>query len=210
MISLRPKGVIFDCDGVLFESKAANLAYYNAIFSAFDIPPVTSEQRERAHICHTAASPVVFEQILGEDRRDEALKIAASLHYQQFIPCMIPEPGMREAISALAAMMPLAIATNRGTSMRDVLLHFDLADHFQVVVTSKDVERPKPYPDMLLYAAHQLGHSVDELLFIGDSELDAAAAQAAGMPFIGYRNLYHGLPMVESHAELYRIIAAHL
>ena len=33
-------GIIFDCDGVLFESRKANLAYYNAVLSQFGEPPV--------------------------------------------------------------------------------------------------------------------------------------------------------------------------
>ena len=63
-------GVIFDCDGVLFESHQANLAYYNAVLEKLGEPPVLAEQRERAHLCHTAASPVVFDGLLGRERVD--------------------------------------------------------------------------------------------------------------------------------------------
>lgn len=203
---LSPKGIIFDCDGVLFESKRANLAYYNAIFSAFEVPPVTMDQTERAHICHTAATPQVFEALLGKEKSQLALQMVAKLDYRQFIPDMTPEPRMQEVIARLALRYPLAVATNRGSSMTDILRHFGLADYFQAVITSRDVSRPKPFPDMLYLAAERLGQSVRDLVFIGDSELDAAAATAAGMPFIAYRSIQGDAPSIDCHSEIFTLL----
>ncbi len=56
----RSSRYYFDCDGVLFESRRANLAYYNAILTHFDEPHVEESDQARAHLCHTAASPHVF------------------------------------------------------------------------------------------------------------------------------------------------------
>jgi len=172
-------GIVFDCDGVLFESRAANLAYYNAILEQFGEPLVTSDQPERAHLCHTAASPEVFRVLLGEKRQVAALEAAGQLDFRRFIPEMTPEPGLVETLSALAKRYPLAVATNRGSSMREILAHFSLTDYFRAVVTSRDVPRPKPFPDMLFEASRQLAMEPRNLLFVGDSELDQAAAKAA-------------------------------
>lgn len=199
---LSPRGIVFDCDGVLFESKGANLAYYNEILSAFDVEPVTVEQHERAHICHTAATPQVFTALLGPERAAVALKMVTQLDYRKFIPFMTPEPYLYEVIAALAERYPLAVATNRGTSMKEILLHFELDAYFKVVITSRDVSRPKPFPDMLHLAAVRLGITENELLFVGDSELDAAAATAAGIPFVAYRNIQGEAPFISSHREI--------
>lgn len=203
---LSPKGIVFDCDGVLFESKSANLAYYNEVLGAFDVTPVTLEQDERAHICHTAATPQVFAALLGPERAALALQMVVKLDYKKFIPFMTPEPQMQEVIATLAKRYPLAVATNRGTSMAEILLHFDLAAYFKVVITSRDVPRPKPFPDMLHLAARRLGIAEKELLFVGDSELDAAAADAAGMPFIAYRNIQGAAPVINSHREIFSLL----
>ena len=72
-------GIVFDCDGVLFESRAANLAYYNTILEAFGAPPVDPGDGKRAHLCHTAASPEVFRVLLGDARVDAALEAARLL-----------------------------------------------------------------------------------------------------------------------------------
>jgi len=196
------RGIVFDCDGVLFESRKANLAYYNAVLSHFDEPPVKETDHANAHLCHTAASTHVLLHLLGEQRAPQALSIAAELDYRQFIPYMEPEPGMREALSALAGFYPLAVATNRGYSMPAILEHFDLSRYFSTVVTSREVNHPKPAPDMLYEAAKRMQLSPHELLFVGDSELDQAAAKSAGMRFAIYRGDLQADLSLEHHGEL--------
>lgn len=195
-------GIVFDCDGVLFESRAANLAYYNTILAAFGEAPVDPDDSERAHLCHTAASPEVFRVLLGEERAAAALEAARLLDYRQFIPAMQPEPGMNAALAGLSARFPLAVATNRGGSMLEILEHFGLAGYFRAVVTSRDVPRPKPYPDMLIEAARRLELEPRQLLFVGDSELDHAAAAAAGIRFAAYRSNLPAEMQLDSHQQL--------
>ena len=160
------KGLVFDCDGVLFESRRANLAYYNTILKLLGEPAVSEDDHVRAHLCHTAASPQVFAGLLGQHRVDHALKIAEAVDYREFIPCMDPEPGLQESLSELVKCYPLAIATNRGFSMPQILEHFELVNYFTTVVTSRDVSRPKPFPDMLIETAKRMKPSVDAMLFI--------------------------------------------
>jgi HAD superfamily hydrolase (TIGR01509 family) len=195
-------GIVFDCDGVLFESRAANLAYYNAILEAFGEEPVAPDDRDRAHLCHTAASPEVFRRLLGEERSFAAMEMARDLDYRRFIPEMRPEPEMATTVAALAQRFPLAVATNRGGSMHEILEHFGLAGYFRAVVTSRDVPRPKPYPDMLFEAARQLALAPAQLLFIGDSELDQVAAAAAGIRFAAYRSALAADLQLASHRQL--------
>lgn len=201
-------GIVFDCDGVLFESRAANLAYYNTILSAFGEAPVEADDVERAHLCHTAASPEVFRILLGEERAVAALEAARLLDYRQFIPAMQPEPGMNTALAGLATRFPLAVATNRGGSMLEILEHFGLAGYFRAVVTSRDVPRPKPYPDMLIEAARRLQLEPRQLLFVGDSELDHAAAAAAGTRFAAYRSNLPAEMQIDSHQQLLALLQA--
>jgi HAD superfamily hydrolase (TIGR01509 family) len=199
-------GLIYDCDGVLFESKKANLAFYNAVLDNFGEPSVPEGTAELLHLCHTAASPAVLERLLGGNRLGAALSFASTLGYQQFIHHMIPEPGVVQALQTLSDRMPLAVATNRGGSMLEVLDHFDLRRYFQVVVTSWDVPRPKPAPDMLFLAAERMGLREKNLLFMGDSELDREAAKGAGIRFAGYKWQAHGEIEISAHSQLVEIL----
>jgi HAD superfamily hydrolase (TIGR01509 family) len=200
------RGIVFDCDGVLFESRKANLEYYNTILAYFDEPPVAETDQANAHLCHTAASPRVLQKLLGEKRAPQALAIAAQLDYRQFIPYMEPQPGMRDALAALTELYPLAIATNRGQSMPGILDHFGLTGYFSIIVTSRDVNRPKPAPDMLFEAAKRIQLAPHELLFVGDSELDQAAANSAGMLFAAYRGNLQADLRLEHHEELVSLL----
>ena len=194
--------VIFDCDGVMFESRMANLAFYNKILAEYDYPPVTLDQKDRAHLCHTASTPVVLESLLASDVLPHARKYAASLDYRQFIPDMLPEPHLRAVLEALAGRFPVGIATNRGGSIKQILEHFSLTQFFSAVVTSHHVARPKPAPDMLLLVADKLRSAPGQCLFIGDSELDRMAAAEAGMNFIGYGDKSGGDKSIRSHLQL--------
>lgn len=198
----RIEGIIFDCDGVLFESRQANLAYYNQVLAHFGEPDVSPCDQEKSHLCHTAASPQVFSTLLGDDRVSAALEYASQLDYRAFIPFMVPEPQLVETLSQLSLMVPLAVATNRGNSMTEILEYFQLRKFFKVVVTSRDVVRPKPFPDMLHLAADKLGLSCQNLLFVGDSELDYEAARGAGVRFVAYKNLIPGETSIDQHQEL--------
>jgi HAD superfamily hydrolase (TIGR01509 family) len=195
-------GIIYDCDGVLFESRQANLDYYNTVLAHLGEPAVTVAEQDRAHLCHTAASPWVFEVLLGAERAPEALSYAATLDFRSFIPAMTPEPGMAGTLATLAGRYPLAVATNRGNSMAEILAHFGLSAYFSVVVTSRDVTFPKPHPEMLLLAAKRLGLGAEQLLFVGDSELDREAARGAGIRFAAYGEGTTGEIRVSGHAEL--------
>ena len=57
-----------------------------------------------------------------------------------------------------------------------------MAEYFSVVVSGDTTARKKPHPDMIEYAANRWGTMVSEILFIGDSGNDTAAARAAGCP----------------------------
>lgn len=198
----RIDAIIFDCDGVMFESRQANLAYYNRIFAEFDYPPVTVDQQKKVHVCHTASSPMVFAQLMAEEDIGAVLKYAATLDYREFIPFMQPEPNLQKVLKRLSEQYPLAVATNRGTSIEQILAHFGLAEYFSVIVTSRDVAKPKPAPDMLLLAAEQLKVLPENCLFIGDSELDQQAASGAAVTFAGYGGLVSGTLSLENHLQL--------
>ncbi|PLX97259.1 MAG: HAD family hydrolase [Desulfuromonas sp.] len=194
--------VIFDCDGVMFESSGANIAYYNKILSHFSYPPVLPDDHERAHLCHTASSPDVLRGLMKQEDVAPALDFAAALDYREFIPQMTPEAHLKEALASLSRRYPLAVATNRGRSIEPILEHFNFRDFFSVIVTSHDVERPKPAPDMLLLAAEKLGVAPDACLFIGDSDLDRRAAEQAGIAFAGYGKQVESARPLTTHLDL--------
>lgn len=180
------KVVAFDCDGVLFDSSLSNRAYYNQILQHLGRPPMTDEQFAYVHM-HTVHEALVY---LFEDPDQLAAvkQHQRQMSYLPFIRDMVEEPYLRGVLTQLRPVYKTAIATNRTDTMARVLETHDLHEHFDKVVTASDVRRPKPYPDQLILLLAHFGIESGQMLFVGDSELDAAASHQAGVPFVAYNN----------------------
>ena len=178
------KVVAFDCDGVLFDTEAANRAYYNAIMASMDRPEITDEQFVYVQM-HTVHQSLAF--LCGPEGLEQALSHRRQLSYYPFIQHMKKAPGLDELLESIDGIHT-AIATNRSNTMNRVLEEHGLAGRFELVVTALDVMRPKPAPEQLLKILDYFDAGPDEMLYVGDSELDEMAARAAEVPFIAYNN----------------------
>jgi len=178
--------VAFDCDGVLFDTVEANRAYYNHILAHFGYPAMDEHQLRYVHI-HTVQQCVAH--LFADDAdRQAAMAFRTSIDYGQFLKYLTIEPHLKALLDWMRNRYKTAIATNRTDTMDRLLREFGLADRFDLVVTSRDVERPKPFPDPLFKILSRFGVEPRQAVFVGDSEVDEATARAAGVPFIAYRN----------------------
>jgi HAD superfamily hydrolase (TIGR01509 family) len=91
-------------------------------------------------------------------------------------------PGLIELLAALeAAGIPKAIATSSSPQLTEACLTpFDFARRFQFVLTSEDIGRGKPDPEIYLAAAARFGVQPGEMLVLEDSQNGCRAASAAG------------------------------
>jgi HAD superfamily hydrolase (TIGR01509 family) len=108
--------------------------------------------------------------------------------YLPFIRHMRIEPHLRHLLAHLQNRCKTAIATNRTDTMNRVLEEHDLEGCFDLVVSAADVRHPKPHPEQLLTIIDHFKVQPGEVCFIGDSDLDQLAAEAAGVPFIAFAN----------------------
>jgi len=180
------KVVAFDCDGVLFDTEEANTAYYNHLLEHFGRPKMTPEQFTYVHM-HTAESSIAF-LFPEDDILAAARAYAREITYFPFLKYMDMESDLVPLLDKIRSSVKTAIATNRSDTMLPLLETFDLNTYFDLVVRSIDVERPKPYPDMLHKVLDFFGIEPNQLVYVGDSLLDEQAASAAEVPFIAYRN----------------------
>jgi HAD superfamily hydrolase (TIGR01549 family) len=180
------KLVAFDCDGVLFDSSRSNRAYYDQILKHLGRPPMTDAQFAYVHM-HTVHEALAY---LFEDADELAAvkRYQRGMSYLPFIRDMVVEPYLHELLTQLRPAYKIAIATNRTDTMARVLEEHGLQHWFDKVVTASDVRQPKPYPDQLLLLLAHFGIEPHQMIYVGDSELDAAASHQAGVPFIAYNN----------------------
>lgn len=187
ILGQRPIRVVaFDCDGVMFDSRRANQAYYNRVLDHLGRGALTERQFAFTHM-HTVDESLRF---LFPDPADyaQAQKFRRGLSYLPFIGLMDMEPHLRGLLRRLRPACRTAVATNRTDTMARVLEEHDLADEFDLVVSALDVARPKPHPDCLEKVAAHFEVPASDMIYIGDSPLDAEAAAAAGVPFIAFQN----------------------
>jgi HAD superfamily hydrolase (TIGR01509 family) len=94
-------------------------------------------------------------------------------------------PGALELVKRLRGRLPLALASNSPRRLVDAALATaGLTDAFDVIVTSDDVTRSKPDPDIYLLACQRLGFQPADVLALEDSAAGVASAKAAGLACI--------------------------
>ncbi len=205
---MKFKTVIYDCDGVMFDSFRANLLFYDRIMEQLGKPPLDRGDKELMHVLHTRASHDVLRHIFpGEAAWDAAMRCIPAVNYGDLIPFMRMEEGLRETLEFLSPRLDLAVCTNRAKTMAMVLKHFDLARYFGIVMTALLVANPKPHPEPLLKVLEHYRLAPGEALFVGDSEVDRQAALAAGVPFVAYKADLPAFARIDRHEAILDLLS---
>jgi len=200
--------VIFDCDGVLFDSRPANRAFYNTILEHFNKPRLRDEDLTIVHMS-TAEESVAY-LFQDDPRRAEAQAFRRQIDYQQFIPLLTMEPHLENVLAAFYGRYHLAVATNRTNTIHTILDRFNLAGYFDLVVSSLDVSKPKPHPEAAFKILDHFSVKARNSLYVGDSIVDYTVARRAGMVFVAYKQPelkadYH----IDDLEELMPIVIVH-
>lgn len=182
----RLRAIVFDCDGVLFDSKEANVKFYSHILERVGLPPVTPDQEEFIHMYPVGES---LRYLMGDGERFQtAWDYLQKIDFRAFNVYLRREPGLVEILTLAKSRYKTALATNRMVSTRELLAHFDIEKFFDLVVSAADVRHPKPHPESMEKILNTFGISPREVLYVGDSAVDEALATATGVFFVAYKN----------------------
>jgi len=178
---------IFDCDGVLLDSREANRAYYNTILAEFRRGPMTDKELSFVYM-HTAEESVKY--LFRNDLilQKSALDYAKSLDYSQFLAYLTIESGVNDTLESIRPPLLTALSTNRSTTMPRLIEIFGLDKWFDIIVCALDVCNPKPDPEGVFKILNRLEITRDRAIYIGDSVVDEMVASRAGLPLIAYKN----------------------
>ena len=191
-LPFRPDAVIFDMDGLMIDSERVSIACWSEASAAMGI----------------ALPDGFFLQMVGLGDRDcerllrqhiDEARIASlfsNCHdlYEARTQAGLPlRPGILELLDLLQAHgVPRAVATStRQPRANRKLAASGLLPYFDAVVTSSDVQHPKPAPDIYLLAVQRLGKDPARCLALEDSPAGTRAALAAGMTAIQVPDLVH-------------------
>jgi phosphoglycolate phosphatase len=202
--ALPPRAVIFDLDGVIFDSAESNIAFYDHILTALGRPAVA---RQSFEIIHSEPLDRSLRFLLDQDEAEyqRAMAYCRSLDPSLFVPTLSLHEGVHDTLRDLAsAGARLAVATNRTVTCRLALSHFGLLEMFEQVLTPMEAGRPKPDPTMMHMTLERLGLEPDEVVYVGDTGVDQGMCQAAQVRLIAFRN--QQLQAAWAHASDFRAI----
>jgi HAD superfamily hydrolase (TIGR01509 family) len=187
-----PDAVMFDLDGVLLDSEQL----WNEAKEAL-VREAGGHWREDAPLAMMGMSSgewsAYLRDQLGVDRDLEEISRDVvermKRRYRAGLPLL---PGAREAVRALHDRWPLALASSANREIIDLVLDVSgLADRFVVTVSSEEVQRGKPAPDVYLEAARRVGVQPSHCVAIEDSSNGLRAAAAAEMVVIAAPNRHY-------------------
>ena len=186
---MEPEGLIFDCDGTLvdtmpihFKAWSITTEKYGLIFpedrfyalggvSPFEVLRILSSERDKK---------IDFEEVTQEK---ESL-------YMQLISEAKEIPEVMEIVRSIFEKIPMAVASG-GTSetVIGILNHCSIKHYFDVIVTSEDVENPKPAPDTFLEAARRMNIAPEKCRAYEDADMGIKAIIAARMDVVDIRKI---------------------
>ncbi len=201
------KGVIFDCDGVIIDSRKPNSVFYNKILDAFGLDLMTEEQETYTYMA-TVEEALLY--IIPKDLHPQISEVVKrTVDYRRDIMPMVElEKGFLEFVTWLKEHgVYRAIHTNRAEGMRIVTDKFSFLKEFSPIMTA-DIVQAKPHPEGIFNILSEWNFEAKDVIFVGDSKNDQKAALAANVPFVAYnsKNL-DGTIAVDSYEALQNFIA---
>jgi phosphoglycolate phosphatase len=204
------KCVIYDCDGVLFDSLEANTKLYNDLCALVGRIPLREEEMQYVH-SHTVYEAIHFIFGRENDLEKKALESMKQVDLRNYIVYLKMEPHLFQILEKLKEKGILrVINTNRTTSMEHIMERFNLRPYFEMVVTALDVKNPKPHPESIEKIIEVFQLKKEEAVFIGDSDVDKQTAESSGVTFIAYKNREIANDLfIEDHLDLLNLISNH-
>ena len=187
-MTLPPKAVIFDCDGVVVDSEGPTLVMLRDDLARHGLD-LTIADLEAGYVGGTVESCGIKARAAGASLPDDWVADFYDRMYAMLRDHTPLIPGILTVLDALdAAGIPFAMGSN-GTpeKMQITLGQHGLVERFRGhLYSGQALGRPKPAPDLYLHAAAQLGVPPQGCVVIEDSAAGARAARAAGMRCLGY------------------------
>jgi phosphoglycolate phosphatase len=192
---LQPTLVVFDLDGTLIDSapdmhRAVNLVLADLGCAPLTLPDIRS-------MVGDGASALIARALAARQcvSADPTQALAEFLHHYEADPTAVTRPfsGVPETLERLQAIgLTLAVCTNKPTRLTQMILErLDIARFFARVVAGDSMPYRKPDPRALMEVVDGFGAAKAATLMVGDSEVDAATAHAANVPFVLMTYGYH-------------------
>ena len=177
---LKVKGILFDLDGTIVDSREAYLEAARTAFTALGREPL--ENLAALEIPKKLEQGIPIIDLVGKNAKD-FLDVYLKKYYSVTKKLTRPIPNAEATLEALSRKAKLALITMRfvpKAAIVEELTQFKLARLFTYVVTATDTREPKPSPEALISAVKVLDINMCDCVIVGDSVVDVKAGKSAG------------------------------
>src|SRR5688572_6529064 len=183
------KGIVFDCDGTLADTMPLHWIAWGAVSKKHKL----HFPEERFYALGGVPSRDIL-KMLAEEQGVSIDHIAVSLEKEDaYLPLLPQVQPIHEVVQVARenfGKIPMAVASGGVKPIiEQVLEHLGIKHFFQAIVTSEDVTRQKPAPDIFLEAARRIGVEPQFCRAYEDTDLGMQAIRAAGMDAVDVRPL---------------------
>lgn len=185
------KAIIFDVDGVLVDSRESNIwLFQNLLVKAGYSKPSRDEVLQCFHLPLRQS----LEELLGTSNKPEINRLVQLAHDPKLRNSALLNfpPNLEHTLNQLHQHYKLGIVTSRiKIGMDYIFSSVKIAHLFDVVITIEDYKKPKPNPASLRLALKRLNVKPSEAVYVGDSDVDIDAAEAANIKSIHLARIQH-------------------
>lgn len=200
---LKVKGILFDLDGTIVDSKEAYLEAAKTAFQAMGQQPPAP--RIALEIPKRLEQNLPLNDIIKVDEKS-FLNVYLKTYYAVTKEKTRPIPGVAGTLKCFAQKAKLALITMRyvpKAAVIEELEQFNMAGSFSYVVTALDTHKPKPSPEALIKSVEGLDVDICACLIVGDSVSDVRAGKAAGaLTAAVLSGLFSRQELVREHPDL--------
>lgn len=176
---MYPEALLFDMDGVLVDSTESWRGALNGALREYSQPELTRDKFLRDY--------------WGADLFEILENLGLDLGIGRFCNCIYPNyigdvklfPEVVETLKELSPYSKAVVTNTTYVCTKQILEKHDIERYFNHVVTSDQVKRGKPHPDMIFLACEKLDLDPKDVVMIGDTINDVKAGKEAGCMVIG-------------------------
>jgi len=189
------EAVVFDLDGLLLDSEQVWDEVREILTRERGGRWHEQAQADMMGMSSTQWSRYMHDELDVPDQPEEINRLVVERMLERYRDRLPVIDGAVEAVRRIGERWPLGLASSSNRPLIDLALDLmGIADRFRVTVSSEEVERGKPAPDVYLEAARRLGVAPDRIVAIEDSANGIRAAKAAGMRAIAIPNPHYPPP----------------
>ncbi len=178
-MKLKPSAILFDMDGVLVDSLDSWWPSLNIALKAYNQKEIPREEFIEKYWGHDLYDNL---ERMGLDHK---IGTFCNKVYGDHLDKIKIYPETKSILEKLAGYKKGVITNTPKDNAIQILKKFNIKRCFDIVATSDEVLKAKPYPDIIFHACNLLNVKTENVIVVGDTDSDVKAGKAAGCIVIG-------------------------